>query len=1286
MEDSSESNNEAGMDVGVDVALDKEALLEKWNDYELSFEERDTLLDSLQKSGLLPRTQSEMDEWETQGGLYPDLDDPRFAEKIMRKQEFAENKQESILSQMESKVNPCDPDREFELTPVQRFIGRFLSPQCPYQSALLYHGVGVGKTCAAITIAENYLRSFPRNPVYIVAPRTIQPGFRRTIFDDETLKIGEGEDEPNTANGCTGNTYLKRTGSEFERDKSAIIRRVSQSINSRYIFLGYIQFHRMIDDILKKIPKGLDEEAKKRQQRYLLRREFSGKLLIIDEAHNLRDTPGETAEDDVDVPGGELELTETQAGKRLTPSLLKVLDAAFGMKLTLLSGTPMYNSYREIIFLLKLLLLNDKRATITERDIFMPSGAFKPGGEEILGGIASAYVSFMRGENPLSFPVRLKPEGVPNLDKWVERSPNGSEIPDNERERMLRLPFVPIQYEGESMAKYQRISEDAIEGGGMGVGSIDEMVQSGNWIYPGEEGSQIRDAGFDACFTESSGGGQSQFTAKEQPTWLLTANLGGVSPKAKFTLENTRSSKGVIFVYSRFIKSGALPLALALEANGYTPWGDRKPLLTNGIQHTEGRQCALCSKRERGHLGTDHKFVPAKYILISGRANLSPNNPVAIQAARAKTNMDGREVKVIIGSQVASEGVDFRFVREIYVFDSWFHLNKMEQVLGRGIRTCSHALLPSEKRNCTTYLLVNTFGEEQDTETADMYMYRNAMAKAIQVGRVTRVLKQNALDCNLNREAIIVTGLATQRHEDSQGKIREEVDINDTPYTNMCDWIETCDYKCAKPIQIDDQELDLSTYDEYAIKWRESQLKQAVKRLFETSEQPAFQLEDILDAMDNVPPKSVSGLLSDIVGNQSFRIKMRTKSGIKEGYLVQRNKYFMFQPDYLNDIKIPLALRIAEMPVKRDIYEPAEIKIKAKKPQGQEPVAVAKEEVGAPVAAEAPAAAAAEAEPFMVYWLAIQRWARSMDQGTAPKEDIPAEVYETMRTLYVAEEYERERSRLSMVNWLYENIISNEEFTPENKKSYIHALSQALLEFVWDESISPNQQQRILKEDASELNRGVAREQIVTKGGATAFRYIDTTTGILRYFCGDSPCSEAVVRQFKSNPEDPLHNIQVNVNTTGDIYGFIVPKAKERRLIFKTSIHPPQPGGKPEKAGECTIISTISYHIQMLKDISDLLAKEGYPRFILVEDILDEKGRKKRERELAKAEGRKYVTVQKKENRTFENAARACALKNLILRWMSIMQEKKGGGAKRYMYRPIAALLSGHKGVVPKGA
>jgi hypothetical protein len=1261
----------------------KESLLKKWNSHELSFNERDTLLEEIRTLGLYPQIMTINDEWESEAGLYPDIDDPRFAEKLMSKQEFAENKQESIADQMNDGVNPCDPDKEFELTPVQRFVGRFLSPQCPYLSALLYHGVGVGKTCAAITIAENYLRSFPRRSVIIVAPRNIQPGFRRTIFDDEALQIPiEG---PNQAKGCTGNTYLKRAGVELERDKNTVVRRISASISSRYTFLGYIQFHRMIEDILKKIPKGLNEDAYKEQRTRLLRREFSGRMVIIDEAHNLRDTPGDKADDDSDNPGGDIELTESQAGKKLTPTLIKLLDAAEGMKLVLLTGTPMYNSYREIIFLLKLLLINDKRATLSERDIFVTDGRFRKavdgrqGGEELLGAAANAYVSFMRGENPLSFPVRLPPQGITTMSRWVDSAPNGTPIPDDQKNSILRLPFAPVQFEGASMEAYQRISEDAIEAGGVGVGSIDEMVQSGNWLFPGEAGAQIRDAGFDACFEENITGGPSQFTGRDgPPNWLLRDALGTVSPKAKFTLERARKAKGIVFIYSRFIKSGAIPLALALEANGYSPAGDRKMMLTNPPPG-DGRQCAMCEKRERKHLGSDHKFVPAKYVIITGRASISPNNPVAIQAARAKTNMDGKEVKIIIGSQVASEGVDFRFVREIYIFDSWFHLNKMEQVLGRGIRTCSHSLLPPEQRNCTTYLLINTFGEGQDTETADMYMYRNALKKAVEVGRVTRVLKKYALDCNLNRDAIIVTGLASQRHIDSQGTVREEVNVNDTPYTNLCDWIETCDYTCAKPVNIDPEHADLSTYDEYAVRWRETELKSAIRKLFEEGEQPEFQIADILDAMSDVPHRAISGLLADIVGNRAFRLRVKGN----EGYIVYRNGYFLFQPDYLSDIRIPLSLRVADVPVKQDSFDPSTVQLK-RGVQKPEEVIVQQEQVSGAVQ-EPQQQQQPQQQPRLdtleSYWTAITAWANAINTGTSIKESIPPEVNEAMEARYVKDEKNREESWLIMISWLYDHIQSTDEYTEENKAKYRRTLGETLIEFIWDESLRPNEQIQLIQ-SGDAISRAAAKEQIVKKGETEAFRFVDPITGIMKYVCGSVSCSDAVVRVFENDPEDPIRTIQANTQTTGQIYGFIVPKAKERRLIFKTSSAPPPPGGKPEKGGECAIISTISYHIQMLKDISNLLVAEGYPRFILTEDILDEKARKKKEKQDAKSSGRLATVTPKIANRTFENAVRACALKNIILRWLTIMQASKGG--KRYFYRPIAALKSGHKGTVAK--
>jgi hypothetical protein len=63
-------------------------------------------------------------------------------------------------------VDPCTSaaaEKVFELTPVQRIVSRFLHPSTPYHSMLLFHGVGVGKTCSAVTIAENFLEGWWRD-------------------------------------------------------------------------------------------------------------------------------------------------------------------------------------------------------------------------------------------------------------------------------------------------------------------------------------------------------------------------------------------------------------------------------------------------------------------------------------------------------------------------------------------------------------------------------------------------------------------------------------------------------------------------------------------------------------------------------------------------------------------------------------------------------------------------------------------------------------------------------------------------------------------------------------------------------------------------------------------------------------------------------------------------------------------------------------------------------------------------------------------------------------------
>jgi hypothetical protein len=147
------------------------------------FERRDEILEELKERGLFPG--NFMKQWENDTGAYPTIDDPEFLQKLLAKREFAE----SLQTTWKPENDPCGDTNAFEVTPVQRFAANLMSPRTPYMSALLFHGVGVGKTCAAVQIAEAWLGTYPRDKIFLVAPPTIQEGFYRTIFDITKLKL-----------------------------------------------------------------------------------------------------------------------------------------------------------------------------------------------------------------------------------------------------------------------------------------------------------------------------------------------------------------------------------------------------------------------------------------------------------------------------------------------------------------------------------------------------------------------------------------------------------------------------------------------------------------------------------------------------------------------------------------------------------------------------------------------------------------------------------------------------------------------------------------------------------------------------------------------------------------------------------------------------------------------------------------------------------------------------------------------------------------------------------------
>lgn len=881
-----------------------------------------------------------MAEREEMAGLYPDPADPEFPARLYQKREFYEARAVAA-GVADGSIDPCSSkaaERVFELTPVQRIVSRFLHPLTPYMGMLLFHGVGVGKTCSAVSIAEQFLEVAPTKKVIVIVPQALQANFKNTVFDmsrlvwNETTKLW-------TANQCTGVSYLERLGLLDNPDVKHIQYKVEEDRRTRYSITGYQAFANWVQRTLEKsVPSSLTDPALRlKAENDVLRRLFSDHLIIVDEAHNLRDLAADSAGDAV-AKGEE---AENAGGKALNPFLRRIVLNAEGLRLVLMTATPMYNSAPEIVLLLNYLLMNDTKTEASRLkvdDLFSREGKLTAAGPALraLERAARRYVSYMRGENPFSFPLRMRPAAaVENpANSWPAISASKRPVDlEGIREALNAMPLVfsePVP--GSVLEGVLRESKAGAGGEGAEViadAMLDYRMQMGNMTYPnGMFGTAGWDYYFDTEFKTETGRKLRHFKPSvddDEPfnvdSVFAGDGLRAYSPKVHRIVESVRAARGICFVYSRYIKTGALPLAVALERAGFQRRladGRLVPLLS-GIAPAPPI-CALCGSRK--HEDTvGHKFAPAAYVLLTSEDDVSPSFAGLVRQATTWSPADpmgplGTNVKVVIGSQVASEGLDLKCIREMHVMDAWYHLNRTDQIIGRAIRYCSHAALRAVEtaeslpamslNNCLIYLHALRIPETErgpSFESADMYAYRIAIHKALMVGEVQRVLKKNAWDCNLELEAISFAGLPKRHQIDAQGRVLEEYSIDDQDFTTYCDY-QKCSHECRLSVNPEDVRLDSSTYSLHDARRQILQLQDAVRKLF--TDQVMVPETVVQDIFADLPWEISSEALMELIDGRKFRL--RRPDGT-EGFLVKKAGYLVFQPAAIKDTEIPMTLR-----------------------------------------------------------------------------------------------------------------------------------------------------------------------------------------------------------------------------------------------------------------------------------------------------------------------------------------------------------------------------------------
>jgi superfamily II DNA or RNA helicase len=237
--------------------------------------------------------------------------------------------------------------------------------------------------------------------------------------------------------------------------------------------------------------------------------------------------------------------------------------------------------------------------------------------------------------------------------------------------------------------------------------------------------------------------------------------------------------------------------------------------------------------------------------MITGDGNISPDNNDIVKVITNINNKEGHQIKVLLISKAGSEGIDLKYIRQIHVMEPWYNMNRIEQIIGRAVRNFSHKDLPFEKRNVQIFLY-GTILKNALEEAADLYVYRISEIKAVKIGKVTRLLKETAVDCIINHGQTeftpenFIKDIPENRNISqimSTGNEIEDFEIGDKPNSANCDYMDTCEFKCLidqkKNLyfddEIDEDMLNKDTYNEAYMLVNSDKIIQKVKALMKES-------------------------------------------------------------------------------------------------------------------------------------------------------------------------------------------------------------------------------------------------------------------------------------------------------------------------------------------------------------------------------------------------------------------------------------------------------------------
>lgn len=660
--------------------------------------------------------------------------------------------------------DPCNVQTKLELRKYQEFIGKYLGPTSPYNSILLYHGLGSGKTATSINLMNVIYNYNPNVNVIIL--------IKASLRDDpwmKDLQIWLGKTKPSDDVGD-----LK-----------------ARSIFSTIHFVHYDSPYADRDfiELMKKI------DTTKRM------------VYIVDEAHNfIRNVYSNL---------------NSKMGKRaqvIYEYIVKDKKENKDTKVVLISATPGINTPFELSLMFNMLRpgilpmseLEFNRLFITDFKYPILNPARRNTFERRITGLVSYYVG---ATSDLYAQTKLHYVNLPMSEYQYEVYRVFEKMEQEIMEKAKRFgkisqlyrtytrqasnfvfPYVNINITGElrprpgkfkisdktadylSRGREDKVdAEDPSQNVKMYLNAVDTFMKETEKYFQNIKKQDKRSIEDDIndfkAFKENLPSSYDEefrdfyFTAKNKSK--LFVEMYNCSPKMTAISFYSYIAPGKAMAYSNYVLMEGLEiLKVYLRLVGFDDYKTAK----KGFGYCE----------YNGRIGRDEREKSKKVY-------------------NADENVRGDKCKIFLLSPSGTEGIQLYDVRDEYLIEPYWTEVRINQVAARGVRQCSHKNLPMDERivNIYRFKVVKPelmHDDDNFRQTADEYVEDQAKAKDNLIQSFLSAMKEAAVDCELFKahnmisqnyscfkypeEATMGSNIGPAYHEDMKEDIKYDLGLH----------------------------------------------------------------------------------------------------------------------------------------------------------------------------------------------------------------------------------------------------------------------------------------------------------------------------------------------------------------------------------------------------------------------------------------------------------------------------------------------------------------------------